>query len=318
MWRGTTTRALVVATALSLYPLAACANALTSGTGPPKGQGTVTIGMYPWIGYDATAAVVGRILETKLGYRVVKKVTTALESWPQMESGEVDVVLENWAHDVQKNTYIDERRTVVHAGYDGNQGFLGVFIPGWMALQYPDIWDWRNLNKYAHLFRTPETGDKGLLLDSDPSYLTKDRELVRNLGLNFTVANSGSEDATVRAALAASTNHTPLMFYFWQPHWLFRQVKLAKISFPAYTPGCEDDWATVTCDYASYKLDKLVGRKFADHGGRAYEFIKSFRWSNADQNEVADYLILDKLTANAAADRWMEAHPDTWEPWLRF
>jgi glycine betaine/proline transport system substrate-binding protein len=34
--------------------------------------------------------------------------------------------------------------------------------------------DWRNLNKYAHLFKTSESGDKGQLLDGDPAYVTND------------------------------------------------------------------------------------------------------------------------------------------------
>ena len=320
MGRKGTSRLVATVAVLGLLSLSACANELssTSGGNAPKAgsQGTVTIGVYPWVGYDASVAVVSRILETKFGYKVVKKKTTAPESWPQLESGEIDVILENWAHDALKKTYIDEKRTVVHAGYDGNKGVIGWYIPIWMAQQYPDIWDWRNLNKYADLFKTPETGGKGRILDGDSSYVSNDQAIATNLKLNYTVTYSGSEDETVKAAIAASKNHTALLFYFWQPHWLFRQMKFAKINLPAYTPGCDTDPKTVACDYAAYNLDKLVSKKFADTGGKAYQFIKSFSWSNSDQNEVADYIVNDKASQDEAADRWMDAHPDTWESWV--
>ena len=139
---------------------------------------------------------------------------------------------------------------------------------------------------------------------------------MKNLNLDYTVVYSGSEDETVQRALAAAREHTPLLFYFWQPHWLFRQVKLARVNFPEYTPGCDADPETVTCDYPSTPLEKLAGKKFMDGGGTAVEFLKKFSWSNSDQNEVADYLANDKVDKAEAADRWIEAHPDTWEPWL--
>ena len=279
-------------------------------------QGTVTIGVYPWVGYDADVAVVSRILETRLGYKVITKPITANDSWPAMESGAIDLVLENWGHEEMRSTYVEERKTVVSAGLVGNKGVIGWYVPIWMAQQYPDIRYWANLNKYSELFRTAETGDKGRVLDGDESYMTNDPALIANHNLDYVVTYSGSEENTIKLVLEASKNHTPLLFYFWQPHWLFRQVKLAKINFPQYTPGCDADPATVVCDYPSYDLDKYVSKRFADRGGDAYAFIKKFSWSNEDQNEVAGYLVNEGLSPQDAADRWMDAHPDTWEPWL--
>ena len=66
-----------------------------------------------------------------------------------------------------------------------------------MATQYPDISDWNNLNKYADLFKTSESGGKGQILDGDPSYVTNDAALVKNLKLNYTVVVGGSESALI-------------------------------------------------------------------------------------------------------------------------
>ena len=66
-----------------------------------------------------------------------------------------------------------------------------------MANKYPDITDWKNLNKYAAMFKTSESGDKGQFLDGDPSFVTNDAALVKNLNLNYKVVYAGSEAALI-------------------------------------------------------------------------------------------------------------------------
>ena len=68
-----------------------------------------------------------------------------------------------------------------------------------MAKKYPDITDWKNLNKYADLFKTSESGGKGQLLDGDPAFVTNDEALVKNLNLNYKVVFAGSEAALIQA-----------------------------------------------------------------------------------------------------------------------
>ena len=99
-----------------------------------------------------------------------------------MSTGQVDAILENWGHDDLRQQYIDNMGVAQSAGSTGIKGQIGWYVPPWMAEQYPDITDWRNLNKYAHLFKTSESGDKGQLLDGDPAYVTNDDALVANLG----------------------------------------------------------------------------------------------------------------------------------------
>src|SRR5690606_31289509 len=111
----------------------------------------------------------------------------------------------------------------------------------WMAKKYPDITDYRNLNKYAHLFRTEKTGNAGQVLDGDPTFVTNDEALVKNLGLNYKVVYSGSEAALIKAAQAATKNRTPLLMYFSEPHLLFSEIKLVKVALPPYAVGCDSD-----------------------------------------------------------------------------
>lgn len=90
---------------------------------------------------------------------------------------------------------MSRQKTVLDAGLTGNDGIIGWYVPPWMAQQYPGaITNWKNLNKYASLFKTSESGDKGqALLDGDPSYVTNDEALVTNLKVyNYKVVTGGS------------------------------------------------------------------------------------------------------------------------------
>jgi glycine betaine/proline transport system substrate-binding protein len=300
---------------------AGCGGAKVGGSGGSGGsaggsKGTVNIAVNPWVGYEADAAVVSYLLAKKLGYTVQKKNLKEEVSWQGFESGQVDVVLENWGHDDLKKTYIEQKKVAVEVGPTGNKGVIGWYVPEWLAQAHPDITDWKNLSKYAGLFKTSESQGKGQLLDGDPSYVTNDEALVKNLNLNYKVVYAGSEAALIKAAKQATSQKKPLLFYFYEPQWLFSQMKFVKINLPAYKTGCDADAKKVACDYPPYDLDKVASKKFADTGGKAYQLIKNFSWTNADQNEVASDITNNGMTADQAAKKWVDSHQSTWQAWI--
>jgi glycine betaine/proline transport system substrate-binding protein len=310
----------VVATTLILT-LTACGGAKSDAgdTTPSAGtgaKGTVKLAVNPWVGYESDAAVVAYLLEKKLGYKVEKKELKEEVSWQGFDTGEVDAILENWGHDDLKKTYIEEKKVAVEAGSTGNVGRIGWFVPQWMADEHPDITDYKNLNKYADLFKTSESKGKGQFLAGDPSFVTNDEALVTNLKLNFTVVYSGSEAAIIKAAQQAGKQKKPLLFYFYEPQWLFAQEKFARVTLPEYAAGCDKDPKKVACDYPVDDLDKIVSKKFADSNSTAYQLIKNFKWTNDDQNLVSDYLTNQGMTDEQAAEKWVNEHESTWKPWI--
>ncbi len=278
--------------------------------------GTVNLAVNPWVGYEADAAVVSYILTNQLGYTVNKKNIVEQVSWQGFETGEVDAILENWGHDDLKATYIDQKKVAVRVGSTGRQGIIGWFVPQWMADKYPDITDSKNLNKYADMFKTSESGDKGQLLDGDPSYVTNDVALVQNLGLNFKVVQGGSEATLITSLQQAQAQQKPLLAYFYSPQWALHDLKLAHVNLPPYTAGCDADPKKVACDYPPYDLDKIASKKFADANNTAYQFISKFQWTNDDQNVVAGYIARDGMTDDAAAKKWLDANEAKWKAWL--
>ena len=106
-----------------------------------------------------------------------------------------------------------------------------------MAEEYPDITDWENLNKYADMFETSESGGKGQLLDGDPSYVTNDEALVKNLDLDYKVVVGGSEAALIQSFKQAEENKTPLLAYFYEPQWFFNEMDLQRVDAAAVRGG---------------------------------------------------------------------------------
>ncbi|WP_406433119.1 ABC transporter substrate-binding protein [Streptomyces sp. NBC_01589] len=289
----------------------------SAGSGSSGKCGTFNLAVNPWVGYEADAAVVAYVAEHKLGCKVTKKDLKEEIAWQGFGTGEVDAVLENWGHDDLKKKYITGQKTAVDAGQTGNKGIIGWYVPPWLAKAHPDITDWKNLDKYASQFKTSESGGKGQLLDGDPSYVTNDEALVKNLKLNFKVVYAGSETALIQAYRKAEKNKEWVIGYFYEPQWFLSEVPLVKVNLPTYKTGCDADAAKVACDYPVYNLDKIVSAKFAKSGSPAYDLVKKFNWTNDDQNVVAKYIAVDKMPADAAAKKWVEANPDKVDAWIK-
>ena len=278
--------------------------------------GTFNLAVNPWVGYEANAAVLAYVAEKELKCKVTKKELKEEVAWQGFGTGEVDAVVENWGHDDLRKKYIDEQKTAVSAGSTGVKGQIGWYVPPWLAKEHPDILDWNNLNKYADKFKTSESGDKGQLLDGDPSFVTNDEALVKNLSLNYKVVYGGSETALITAFRQAEKEKKWVIGYFYSPQWLLNEIKLEKVKLPEYKAGCDADAEKVACDYPDYDLDKLVSKKFADANGPAFQLVKNFKWTNEDQNTVAKYIAEDKMTPADAAKKWVEANSDKVKAWL--
>src|SRR4051794_24567413 len=236
---------------LIVLTLAACGSDATAITAPPGVErtacGTVSIAVNPWVGYAANVAVVSYLLKQELGCTVVEKDLTEDASWEGLASGQVDAILENWGHDDLKKTYIDDKKVAVEQGLTGNKGVIGWYVPPWMAKEYPNIVKWKSLNDYADLFKTSKSGGKGQLIGGDPSFVTNDAALIKNLKLNFSVVYAGSEDALIAEFQKAEADKKPLIGYFYTPQWLLSEIDLVHVPLPLYKPGCDADPDTVAC-----------------------------------------------------------------------
>ena len=279
--------------------------------------GEVNLAVNNWVGYEADAFVVGQVAQKRLGCIVNYVYVDEQISWQGFASGQVDAVLENWGHPELIDLYEKKLQVARDAGSIGITGQIGWFVPPWMAKKYPDIKNWKSLNKYSSMFKTSESGGKGQLLDGDPGFVTNDEALVKNLKLNYKVVFAGSEAALIQAFRAAEAKKQPAIGYFYSPQWFLAEVPLVKVSLPAYKTGCDADPAKVACDYPDYPLHKIVSKQFAQSDTSGYRLIKNFSWSGKDQNLVAKYITADGMSPEDAAAKWIKANPQKVDAWLR-
>ncbi len=277
--------------------------------------GTWGMAMHAWNGYTASAQVVVEIAKAN-GCTINQ---TTLEeagvTYDAMEAGSVDVIIEDWGGGRWKE-WVD-RGAIQEIGPDGNIGLIGMFVAPWMVEKYPDILDSANLNKYADLFKTADSGGKGAWYEGPPGYTTIGEKMISANKLNYKAIATGSEAALVDVLTKAEANKTPALVYFYEPHTLF--VKIAgldksRVKFPA------NDWsdaakASGLTDYPETVLQKLATKKLMDSGSIFATIVKNFNWTNADQNSVAAD-IEGGMEPAAAAQKWIDANPDTVNKWL--
>ena len=310
--RRSAAASLIVAGALVL---AGCSSSVNDSADGGGDCGTWAIAMHAWNGYTASAQVVAEVAKAN-GCTITQ---TTLEeagvTYDAMEAGSIDLVIEDWGGG-RWQEWVD-RGAVVEVGDNGNVGLIGMYGAPWMAAKYPDILDSANLNKYADMFKTADSGGKGAWYEGPPGYTTIGEKMISANKLNYKAIATGSEAALVDVLTKAEANKTAALAYFYTPGTLFIKIpglEQARVKFPA------NDWsdaatASGLTDYPETALKKLATKKLMDSGSVFATIVTNFSWTNADQNSVAAD-IEGGMEPAAAAQKWIDANPDKVNAWL--
>src|SRR3954468_9921607 len=207
-----------------------------------KKCGKVVLNEQAWAGSTANTYIAKNVLEDKLGCKVEITKLAEIPVFQGMADGKVDAVLEDWQHVDEYAKYIDKAGTVVQGGPLGVEGHIGWFIPKYLMDEHPEFKTWEGLKGKEDLFKTAESGDQGMFLGGDPSYVQKDKELIQALGLNFKHVTAGAEPAQVARWTQLYKQKQPVIFYWYTPQYLNQQYDLAEVQLPKRTNDkCKDD-----------------------------------------------------------------------------
>jgi glycine betaine/proline transport system substrate-binding protein len=300
-------------------------NTTTGGTGAKEFGGTVTLAVNPWDGSAANAAVAKIVLE-KQGVKVNLKDIDENAVWAALDSGSIDANLEVWpsGHAKDIDTYIKQKKSVVDGGLIGPTGHIGWYIPKFVADEHPEYKTWEGLktDAAAKYFATAETGSKGQFLLGDPSYVSYDADIIKNLDLPFQVVTGGGEAALITGIDTAFKDKSPLLFYFYTPQWANAKYDLVSVKLPDITPACESSAAgqgkdgKYACDYPTDHLLKAISAKLETKNPAVFGFLKKMKWSDDDQNTVTKYKNEDGMTIEDAAQKWVDDNESVWKAWL--
>ena len=323
-------RVLLVSALVSLAIVAAACSDVSSsssaagGNVPDNSGTTIDFSVSPWAGSAANVAVAQKLLEDKLGYTVK---TTDIDEYAQFKSlsnGDLDATLEVWpsGHAADYTKYIENNNGVVDGGPLGITGQIGWYVPTYMLQDHPELATWEGVKADWELFKTADSGDQGQILDGDPSYVTFDDTIAKNLGINVKAKYAGSEAAELTELDTAYQNQDPILMYFWTPHWAWQKYDLTQVKLPKVTDACYQIYTTgengdqYNCDYPTDKLYKAFNQDLQTKAPAAFAFLSAMQWGVDDQNTVAQAISENPDDAASAAQAWIDANPTVWQPWV--
>ena len=278
----------------------------------------------PWTGSSVNVYVAKQLLEEKLGYTVEIVTIDENAQWPAVSKGDLSAILEIWpsgeTHQKGLKQYVEGDKTVENLGELGVVGKISWYEPKYVVDEHPEAATWEGLKKpeIAALFKTAESGDAGTFYAGDPSWVQYDEEIIKNLGLNFTVVRAGSEQAVLAALDTAYSQKKAFLFYFWTPHSIHNKYQLVPVQLPEYTDACyaADNVGKKACDYPKDVLFKVANAKLKDSAPDAYALLKNLKYTDADQISMIADVELNKKSPTEAAKTWLAAHEDVWSKWL--
>jgi glycine betaine/proline transport system substrate-binding protein len=239
-----------------------------------------------------------------------------------LADGKSDAVLEDWQHVDQYQQYIDKQHTVVFGGPNGVVGHIGWYIPTYLMKAHPEFKTWKGLKGKESLFKSPESGSQGMFLGGDPSYVQKDVQLIKALGLNFKFVSVGAEPAQVARWSSLYKQKKPVLFYWYTPQFLNTQYQLSEVKLPPRFKGCVDDAKSggdvkkYRCAYDNTIIEKVFSKKFATSGNPAYKALKNFKWSNENQEIVAKWIAGDHMDPDKAGQKWVSQNAAIVKKWF--
>jgi glycine betaine/proline transport system substrate-binding protein len=287
-----------------------------------KDCGKVVLNENAWAGSTANVYIAKSVLEENLGCEVEITKIAEIPVFQAMADGEVDAVLEDWQHTDEYEKYIEQAGTVVDGGPLGVEGHIGWFIPKYLMDEHPEFETWEGLKGQEELFKTAESGDQGMFLGGDPSYVQKDKELIKALDLNLKHVTAGAEPAQVARWSQLYKQEKPVLFYWYTPQFYNQEYDLAEVKLPERTDDCKDDAKAggnpeqYKCAYDVTVIQKLFSKKFADSGSPAYDVLSKMELTNEDQEAVAKAIAGDKEDPEKAAQDWIAENQDKVDAWL--
>ncbi len=274
-----------------------------------------------WTGGAVMCEIVHQILENEMDYKIKRIVMPSGPGRDEaIRSGDLDYGCELWPS--YSNTI---QKYVTEYGGDGSMlkfsdaGVIGVssyYVPRYMVegegAQAPDLKSWENMNQYAELFKTLETGDKGRLLGCPvAAWLCEDAKRMELLDLNYEPVELGSEAAHWAEMQAAYKRKEPFIAYAWEPHWIHAALDLVKVELP---PHSDDKWPAT--GWAEDVTFNYGNPDFAEEHPKVVELIKNFRLTNDMQAPLILAVDVDGKEMDEVVEEWLASNEATWKAWL--
>ena len=313
---------LKLKTALAVATLALGLTALPSAHAAKR----LTVADLDWTGAVVTCRTIQYVLENEMGYRV-KTVTMpgGPGAWEAVRSGDVDYYCETWpSYNPIKSEYLKEYGgdgSLTKIADSGIIGKSGYFVPRYVIegdesrgipASAPDLKTVQDLNKYKHMFRSLESGDRGNLIGCPvAAWLCEDQQRLDTLGVDFNAQALGSEIAHWAEIESKYKRGEPFVAYAWAPHWIHAALDLVEIELPVYDEG---KWPAT--NWPQDITFKFGNPDFIKEHPDVVKLLEKHRLTNEQQAVMIYEVDKKQRDIDEVVEEWMEANKEVWASWL--
>jgi glycine betaine/proline transport system substrate-binding protein len=272
-----------------------------------------------WTGGVVTCRTIQYVLENELGYKVK---TVAIPGgpgvWEGIRAGDLFYNCETWpSYNPTKEKYLKEYGgdgSVERIADSGIIGETAYWVPRYVVegdtsrgipASAPDLGSFSDLNKYKHMFKSLESGDRGNLIGCPiAAWACEDQQRMDSLGVDFYAQALGSETAHWAEIRAKYKRGEPFIAYAWAPHWIHAELDLVEVELPPEAAWPDD----VTFKFGNPDLMKEHPEVTA--------VIRKHRLTNDQQAGMIYEIDVKKRDVEEVVEEWMEANESTWRKWL--
>ena len=296
-----------------------------------SGDGVV-IGVPNWPSARATANILKVVLEDRLDLAVELREMASPDIFAGMDSGSVQVHPEAWLPNYAELTdeYVEQRGTVRENPHPvaASQNICTTRETA-DELGVHSVADLADPAKAA--FFDTDLDAKGELWIGEESWTSTSIERIRaksygyDQTMQLLVASEEIAMATIDASIAVGK---PVVFYCYQPHYLFQLHDIVALEEPPHDPdkwqivlpGSADDWfeqseAPVAWAPSHFQIDYAAALE--SERPDVATFLNAIELDTEMVSEMSYALSVERQDPYAFAKNWVEAHSDAVDAWLQ-
>lgn len=297
---------ILVATLVVAFTISAC---------EPEEQ--IVIGEGNWQSNAFHSQVAKIIIEEGYGVTVDVVLADTAIMVSSLKAGDMDLAMEIWSDNIPSYPDDIEAGEYVELSTNFDDNTQGLYIPTYLAEEYPELQTVEDLKDFVELFPNPEGGDKGIIYGGPEGWSATAmlHDKMEAYGLDeYYVFKTINSTPTLNATLASAiANEEPWVGYNWEPTWVTGFYDLTLLEDSTYSP---EDFAEGVGEFPSVRVNVVVNADFEDRFPDITDFLRNYETSSAMTSDALAYMENNGVEADAAAVWFMLENEDLWSSWV--
>ncbi len=308
---------LVVALSLAV---AACGDDEESAPGGAAGGRAeavdLKVGQFSWTAAAVQTQILAAIAKAhpELGVGNVEAVTLdPAAGWVGIERGDVDVLTE--VNLPNQQPFADKAGSEV----DLASKVYGGAVQAWFVPRYAVEGSGAPLAGLTRIDQLNDFKDQlgDTLYDGDAGWITTQQNEKRLKAYDLDYKHAKSSEAALIAQVNRSfSKQEPLLFFFYRPHWLFKQFDVVQLEEPKpYADGCFEG-GNDQCAIPAQESWIAARKDLAERAPRFAALLTKVQIPLEEIETLLDEVDSKKRDPTEVAQEWVEANKATVDSWI--